>query len=114
MANPKNAYLARQQAQKDAFMHSVEAIIKQWMIDSLCITLNQTEGWGYERIMRLLENWHKTREEFRPALDPLRNAEADVAQEHVERLLKQIASDKGQFYPWDERYPDLKKVRYKG
>ena len=91
MANPKNAYLARQQAQKDAFMHGVEHIIKQWMIDTLCITLNQTEGRGYERIMRLLEDWHKTREEFRPALNPLQDAEADVAQEHIERILKQIA-----------------------
>lgn len=113
MANPKNAYLARQQAQKDAFMHGVERIIKQWMIDTLCITLNQTEGRGYDRIMRLLEDWNKTREEFRSALNPLQDAEADVAQEYIERILKQIAGEKGQFYPWDERYPDLRKVKYK-
>lgn len=114
MANPKNAYLARQQAQKDAFMHGVERIIKQWMIDTLCITLNQTEGRGYDRIMRLLEDWHKTREEFRSALNPLQDAEADVAQEHIERILKQIAGDNGQFYPWETRYPDLRRVKYRG
>ena len=113
MANPKNAYLAKQQAQKDAFMHCVERLVKQYMIDTLHITLNQTEGWGYERLVRLTENWEKTREEFRPALNPLRDAEADVAQEHVDRILKRIVGNKGPFYPWPTRYPDLKGVKYK-
>lgn len=114
MVKPKNAYLAKQQAQKDAFMHSVEAIIKQWMIDTMQITLNQTEGFGYDRIMRLMENWQNTREEFRPALNPLQDVEADVAQEHVDRILKQIVNKKGPFYPWKERYPDLRGVKYRG
>ena len=113
MANPKNAYLAKQQAQKDAFMHSVEAIIKQWMVDTLQITLNQTEGWGYERIMRLMDNWEDTREQFRPALNPLKDAEADAEQEHIDRILKRIVGNKGPFYPWHTRYPDLKGVKYK-
>lgn len=113
MANAKNAYLARQKAEKDAFMHSVEAIIKQWMIDTLQITLNQTEGWGYEHIMRLMKDWESTREEFRAALNPVLDVEADVAQEHIDRIIKRIIRDKGPFYPWAERYPDMRGVKYK-
>ena len=114
MANPKNAYLAKQRAQKDQFMHCVERLVKQYMIDTLHITLNQTEGWGYERLVRLTENWEKTRQEFRPALNPLNDAEADVCQEHIDRIIKRIISDKGPFYPWKDRYPDLRNVKYRG
>ena len=113
MANAKNAYLAKQKAEKDAFMHSVERLVKQYMIDTLHITLNQTEGWGYDRIMRLTENWEKTREEFRQALNPLLDAEADVMQEHIDRIIQQIIDGKGPFYPWGDRYPDLRGVKYK-
>ena len=108
-----NAYLAKQKAERDAFMHRVEHLVKQYMVDTLQIALNQTEGWGYERIMRLMENWENTREEFRSALNPMRDAEADVAQEHIDRILTQIINGKTDLIPWSERYPDLKKVRYK-
>lgn len=111
--NPKNAYLAKQKAEKDAFMHRVECLVKQYMADTLQITLNQTEGWGFEHIMRLMDNWENTREEFRPALNPMHDAEADVYQEHIDRILTQIINGKMDLIPWRERYPDLKEVKYK-
>ena len=35
-----NAYLAKQRADKKAFMNSVELIVKQYCIDTLTITLH--------------------------------------------------------------------------
>lgn len=106
-----NAYLARQKAEKEALMHITERLVKQYMVDTLQITLNRTEGWGFDRVMRLMDNWEETREEFRPALTP-RDPECDVCQEHIERILMQIAKGKMEFIPWDERYSELRKVKY--
>ena len=109
----KNAYLARQEEHKNNFMHSVEDIIRQYMVDTLQITLYLTEGWGYERQDRLMENWKKTREEFIVALNP-RDPECDVAQEHINRILEQIINGNQDLIPWEERYPALRGVKYKG
>ena len=108
-----NAYLARQRAQKNEFMHSVERIIKQFMIDTLEIALNETEGWGYDRIMRLMGNWEKTREEYSKALNPRGDAEADVAQAHIDRKLVRIINGKAELIPWEARYSDLREVKYR-
>ena len=109
-----NAYLARQKIKKDNFMHSVERIIKQYMIDTLIITLHDTEGWGYDRLMRLMKNWDKTREEYRHALNPRNDAEADIAQAHIDSQMVRIINGKQDLIPWDERYPDLHEVKYGG
>ena len=93
-----NAYLARQKAEKDAFMHIVERMVKQYMIDTLQITLNQEFGWGFDRIMRLMAVWEDTREEFRPALNP-RDPECDVMQEHIDRLIVKIINGKMDLIP---------------
>ena len=85
----KNAWLEKQQAAKNNVMHSAENLTKQYMLDTLCIAIHESEGWGYDRIKRLLNAWMETQEEYRLALNPS-NSEADVAQEHLDRMLIQI------------------------
>lgn len=100
---------AEQYAQ--AKVEATQRMISQYMIDTLQMTLHQTEGWGYERIMRITHNWVAVQREYKPALD-CRNPEADVRQEHMDRVLAQIISGKQELIPFAERYPELKKVRY--
>ena len=109
----KNAYLEKQQAAKTAFMHSVEHIVRQYDIDTLCIVLNEEFGWGYDRIMDLLEKWHTVRVQYRDAINPDICTEADVAQEHMDRELVRIIRGKAPLIPFDERYHKcVKKIKY--
>ncbi len=96
-----------------AKVEATQRLISQYMIDTLQMTLHQTEGWGYDRIMRLTEAWAAVRKEYRPALD-YKNPAADVCQEHMDRVLKEIIRDKAELIPFAERYPELKKVTYGG
>lgn len=94
-----------------AKVETAQRVTSQYMIDTLQMTLHQTEGWGYERIMRLTEAWEQTQKEYMPALNSGDPA-ADVMQEHMDRVMAQIISGKQKLRPFAERYPELKKVRY--
>ena len=107
----KNAYLEKQQAAKTAFMNSVEHIVRQYDIDTLCIVLNEEFGWGYDRLMDLMEKWDATRKKYQDAINP-DNTEADVAQEHIDRITARIINGKMELIPFAERYPTLKKIKY--
>lgn len=96
-----------------AKVEAAQRLISQYMIDTLQMTLHQTEGWGYERIMRLTEAWQQTQKEYTPALNS-NDPAADVCQEHMDRVLKEIIRDKAELIPHAERYKDLKKVTYGG
>ena len=108
----KNALLEKQQAAKNNVMQSAENLAKQDMLDTLCIAIHESEGWGYDRIKRLLNAWMETQEEYRLALNPSNN-EADVAQEHLDRMLVQIINGKQALIPFSERYPELKGIKYR-
>lgn len=90
---------------------AAQMLVCQYMQDTLQLALHQTEGWGYDRIVRLCKAWQHIRDEYRPAINPS-NPEADVMQEHMDRVLAQIISGKQELIPFAERYPELKKVRY--
>ena len=107
------AYLQRRDAQLDAVFWAGAAMAAQFAVDTLQMTMHQREGWGYDRIMRLTEAWAEVRQEYRPALD-YKNPAADVCQEHMDRVLKEIIRDKAELIPHAERYKDLKKVTYGG
>ena len=81
------------------------------MTDTLQLTLHEHYGFGYDRIMEMTEHWREALEEYRPALNS-KNAEADVLQEHMDRAMLQIMRGKGEFLSFEERYPELRKVRY--
>lgn len=75
------------------------------------VALHQTEGWGYDRIMRITHNWVAVQREYKPALD-CRNPEADVCQEHMDRVLAEIIRNRMILIRFPERYPHVKKIKY--
>lgn len=109
----QSAYLQRREAELDATFNAGAAMAMQFAMDTLQMALHQTEGWGYDRIMRITHNWIAVQREYKPALD-CRNPAADVCQEHMDRVLKEIIRDKAELIPHAERYKDLKKVTYGG
>lgn len=94
-----------------AKVEATQRLISQHMIDTLQMTLHQTEGWGYDRIMRITHNWVAVQWEYKPALD-CRNSEADVRQEHMDRVLAEIISGKAELIRFPDRYPHAKKIKY--
>lgn len=94
-----------------AKVEAAQRLTSQYMIDTLQMTLHQTEGWGYDRIMRLTEAWQQTQKEYTPALNS-NDPAADVRQEHMDRVIAQIIGGKQALKPFPERYHELRKVTY--
>ena len=94
-----------------AKVEATQRLTSQYMIDTLQMTLHQTEGWGYDRIMRLTEAWVQTQKEHTPALNS-NDPAADVMQEHMDRVLAEIIRDKAELIRFPERYPNAKKIKY--
>ena len=109
--NGKNAWIEKQKAAKNTVMHSAENLTKQYMLDTLFIVIHELEGWGYDRIKRLLNAWMETQEASRLALNPSNN-EADVAQAHLDRMLIQSINGKQDLIPFAKRYPELRGIKY--
>lgn len=97
---------AEQYAQKK--VEAAQRLILQYAIDTLQIAIHQTEGWGYDRILRLSAAWFDVRHEYSAMMNPA-DPGADVAQEHMDRVLAEIIRDKQKLIPFERRYPDLKK-----
>ncbi len=68
---------------------------------------------GYDRIMRLTEAWHDVRAEYSAVMNP-GNPDADVMQEHMDRVMVQIINGRQPLKPFASRYPELMKVTYGG
>lgn len=94
-----------------AKVEAAQRLISQYMIDTLQMTLHQTEGWGYNRIMRVTHEWMEIQREYKSALN-CKNPEADVRQVHMDRVLAEIINGKAELIPFPARYPDLKKIKY--
>lgn len=101
----QSGYLQRWENETNRLLQATMVITSQYDIDTLQIAIHQSEGWGYDRIMRLTEAWAEVRKEYRPALD-YKNPAADVCQEHMDRVLKEIIRDKAELIPHAERYKD--------
>ena len=94
-----------------AKVEATQRLISQYMIDTLQMTLHQSEGWGYDRIMRLTEARQQTQREYRAAVNPS-DPSADVMQEHMDRVMAQIISGRQELIPFASRYPSLQKIKY--
>lgn len=110
-----NAMLDRLEARYDAKVQAAETLISQWMLDTLQITLHNRYGWGYERLKRLDEDWRETRKKYRAALNPDKNGknDADYWQEKMDAVMADICKGRQSVIPFEERYEELKKVRYR-
>lgn len=107
----QSGYLQRREAELDATFNAGAAIAMQFAMDTLQMALRLVEGWGYDRIMRITHNWVAVQREYKPALD-CRNPEADVRQEHMDRVLAEIISGKAELIRFPDRYPNAKKIKY--
>lgn len=109
----QSGYLQRRDAELNAAFNAGAAVAAQFAMDTLQMTMHQQEGWGYDRIMRITQAWLKTQREYKPALN-CKDPAADVCQEHMDRVLKEIIRDKAELIPFPDRYKELKKVTYGG
>lgn len=94
-----------------AKVKATQRLIAQYLTDTLQIAIHQTEGWGYDRIMRLCDAWTQVRREYSPVMD-INDPASDVYREHMDRVMQQIIRDKQDLIPFEQRYPELKKVTY--
>lgn len=109
----QSGYLQRRDAELDAAFNAGAAMALQFATDTLQITIHQKNGWGFDRVMRLTKDWVDTQREYKPALN-CKDPAADVCQEHMDRVLKEIIRDKAELIPFPDRYKELKKVTYGG
>ena len=107
----QSGLLQRQQEREDAALRAGIRIGVQYAIDTLNISLNEADGWGYDRQMRLMKIWRDNRQFYKEALD-YRRKEADVYREKLDKGLITVIGGKAELIPFPERYPDLKAVRY--
>lgn len=106
-----NAYLQKRETERRIWVEAAQRSTEQFLADTLQITLHQKRGWGYDRIVELCNDWHETIVEYSPCTNS-KDPECDVYREHMDRVLSQIIKDKQKLLAWDERYPELSKVRY--
>ena len=108
----QSGFLKKQEWQKEELLNKGQGIIIQYMVDTLQMTLRDEYGWGYDRIMALTLKWRDTRVEYKEAIEP-HNKMADVKQEHMQRVFRDICANK-KITPltFEERYPHLTKTRY--
>lgn len=105
----QSGFLQRQAEAQEDLNRKIQLIWKQFMIDTLQITMHKEFGWGEERLRKLAEEWEKYRAEYFPAVNP-KDPLCDVKQEHMQRAFREICGEAA--VPFSERYPYLKEVRY--
>lgn len=107
----QSGFLKKQEQIHNQVMKAAGALAKQFMSDTLQITMHKDFGWGYDKQLKLLDAWERRREEYSKAVSP-KDPEADVAQEHMDRALEDLISGKQPLIPFAERYPELRKIKY--
>ena len=110
----KNAYLLKREAETQVNRQIMQRITGQFYVDTLQTALARYTklDLGYQRIMEICELWDQVREEYWVALSG--DTESDVAQNHLDSELLQIAKDPALIIPFPERYPELRKITYGG
>lgn len=106
----QSGFMAKQLAIRQAFIEASERITRQLMLDTLQITLHREFGFGYDRILKVTDEWSELYNFFHDALS--KNVEADYLQERLDREISDILKDKQPLIPFKERYPDIKQITY--
>lgn len=108
----KNDYLRRKELERQIWTEVAERVTQQYMTDMVQIALNEELGLGYDTIMRVTDRWCENMKQYKRALNS-KDPEADVAQEHIDRILTRIIRGKAELMPFKQRYPELLEVKYK-
>lgn len=107
----QSASLQRRDAELNAAFNAGATMAMQFAMDTLRMVLYQTEGWDYDRIRRITDNWLDVQRECKPALNR-KDTSAYVCQVHMDWVLAQIISGKAELIPFRDRYKELKKIKY--
>lgn len=108
----QSGFLLQQQQIQNNVMAAASNLTRQFMLDTLQITMHKDFGWGYDRQTQILNAWEKRRREYEKAIDP-KDPEADVAQEHMDAALVEMMAGKQELIPFYARYPELRKIKYR-
>ena len=107
----QSGFMAKQLAMRQALIEATERVTQQLMLDTLQIVLHNELGFGYERIMKITKAWSDAYNHYHDTLD-VKNVEADVLREHLDRELAGIMKDKQELIRFEDRYPEIKEITY--
>lgn len=105
----RSGLLQKRSAVTQQLLDVMQRTMKQYMLDTLLVTMHEDFGWGYERLSRLAERWGETYDRYFPALQSI--DESDVWQERLDRATLAFLGGHT-FYPFPERYPEIKLLGY--
>lgn len=105
----RSGLLQKRDALTQERLDVMQRTMKQYMLDTLLITMHEDFGWGYERLSRLAEKWGETYDRYFFALQS--TDESDVWQERLDRATLAFLGEHA-FYPFPERYPEIKRLGY--
>lgn len=63
----RSGLLQKRDALTQERLDVMQRTMKQYMLDTLLITMHEDFGWGYERLSRLAEKWGETYDRYFPA-----------------------------------------------
>lgn len=63
--------LQKRSAVTQQLLDVMQRTMKQYMLDTLLVTMHEDFGWGYDRLTRLEERWSETYDHFFPTQAPL-------------------------------------------
>lgn len=109
MKMKRSGYLQQRDGRTQALLDVMQRTMKQYMLDTLLITMHEDFGWGYDRLSRLAEKWGETYDVYFPAMQS--TEESDVYQERLDRATRSYIGD-NQLYPFAERYPEIRQLGY--
>ena len=64
----RSGYLQQRDARTQMLLDVMQRTMKQYMLDTLLITMHEDFGWGYDRLSRLAEKWGETYDVYFPAM----------------------------------------------
>ena len=93
----RSGYLQQRDGRTQALLDVMQRTMKQYMLDTLLITMHEDFGWG------------ETYDVYFPAMQS--TEESDVYQERLDRATRSYIGD-NQLYPFAERYPEIRQLGY--
>lgn len=107
-----SGFLQKQAAKERALIDATQGVMKQFLCDTLQITMHEQFGWGFDRIVALTKAWGDVYNEYLGALST--GTEADYLRECLDRHLADICRKPDQkAIPFNERYPEVKEITYR-
>lgn len=103
----QSAYLQRLAAAKQEYARVGEQFGEQLSIDLMQIALHR-QGWGYERIKRLIDDMNGLSKYYDAAFH--KNPEQEVWQARMDAEILDIIKGQTRFYTFEERYPAINTI----